>query len=232
MISFINTYKSYWLNSFNIKKLSSRDDYRIAIIGNILIVLVTWNLKTFFNPITSTFLYKLFTNFPFYFLLTTIIPQISITIRRFKDINKKWDWIFLSLHPAGNLITVIWLFFENSKAVRNIDPNFKGNKFKKIRFFLYGLFLPFIALIISIPGPPIVLFLTLPISLFILLPKAYKLAGFNKNKVKSLGMFLPFLFGTLTIFYWLFLFGVLLFIGIMGLTSMLAVEAAIQLYWV
>ena len=174
--SFINTYKGYWLNSFNIKNSSSRNDYRIAIIGNFIIFLITWNLKALFNPITSPFPYELFTNFRFYFLLISIIPQISITIRRFKDINKKWDWIFLSLHPVGNLITVIWLFFENPKVRDDKALNLKGNNFNKLRFFLYGLFLPFLSLIISLPGLPISLYLTLPISLFILLPKAYNIA--------------------------------------------------------
>ena len=131
MISLLNTYKDYWINSLNIKKASSRNDYQIAIIGNIVILLILWFLNNLFNPETVRSPFGIRTTTQLYFLLLSIIPQISITIRRLKDINKKWDWIFLSVHPAGNLFTVIWLFFAKSGRKRTpfaAEKDIKRNK--------------------------------------------------------------------------------------------------------
>ena len=138
MISLLNTYKDYWFNSFNIKKAASRSDYQIAIIGNIVILLILWFLNNLFNPETVSSPFGIRTTTQLYFLLLSIIPQISITVRRLKDINKKWDWIFLSVNPAGNLFTVIWLFFAKSGSKRAPfaeEKDIKRNKISKKKVF-------------------------------------------------------------------------------------------------
>ena len=226
MISLLNTYKDYWFNSFNIKKAASRSDYQIAIIGNIVILLILWFLNNLFNPVTVRSPFGIRTSAQLYFLLLSIIPQISITIRRLKDINKKWDWIFLSVHPAGNLFTVIWLFFAKSGSKRTpfaAEKDIKRNKISKKRFFVYGLFIPFGALFYSVFELffslylPFSLFFSFLISIFLLLPKAYNSTEFNKNKK----WFHLFLFGALTLIYWFSLWSMIIIFGLMTLGSML-----------
>ena len=78
MISLLNTYKDYWFNSFNIKKAASRSDYQIAIIGNIVILLILWFLNNLFNPETVRSPFGIRTTTQLYFLLLSIIPQISV----------------------------------------------------------------------------------------------------------------------------------------------------------
>ena len=226
MISLLNTYKDYWFNSFNIKKAASRSDYQIAIIGNIVILLILWFLNNLFNPETVRSPFGIRTSTQLYFLLLSIIPQISITVRRLKDINKKWDWIFLSVHPAGNLFTVIWLFFAKSGSKRAPfaeEKDIKRNKISKKRFFVYGLFIPFGALFYSVFDLffsfylPFSLFFSFLISVFLLLPKAYNSTEFNKNKK----WFHLFFFGALTLIYWFSLWSMIIIFGLMNLGSML-----------
>ncbi len=226
MISLLNTYKDYWFSSFNIKKAASRSDYQTAIIGNIVIFLILWFLNNFFNPEIVRSPFGIRTTTQLYFLLLSIIPQISITVRRLKDINKKWDWIFLSVHPAGNLFTVIWLFFAKSGSKRApfaAEKDIKRNKISKKRFYVYGLFIPFGALFYSLFDLffsfylPFSLFFSFLISVFILLPKAYNSTEFNKSKK----WFHLFSFGALTLIYWFSLWSMLIIFGLMNLGSML-----------
>ena len=226
MISLLNTYKDYWGNSFNIKKSASKSDYQIAIIGNIFILLILWFLNNIFNPETALSPFEIPTTTQLYFLLLSIIPQISITVRRLKDINKKWDWIFLSVHPAGNLFTVIWLSSTKSgikRAPFSEEKDIKRNKISKKRFFVYGLLIPFGAIFYSAFDLffsfylPFSLFFSFLISVFLLLPKAYNSTEFNKNKK----WFHLFFFGALTLIYWFSLWSIIIVIGIINLGSML-----------
>ena len=51
----------------------------------------------------------------FFFLLGTFIATISLSVRRLRDMGKKWWWVFWSFIPFINLIFSIWLFITPSK---------------------------------------------------------------------------------------------------------------------
>ena len=63
----------------------------------------------------------------------TLIPYLSINIRRLRDSGRKWAWIFINLIPVlGNIIYLVFLFQPslndlNKKRIKN-----KSKKFQKL----------------------------------------------------------------------------------------------------
>ncbi len=101
----IESYKKFWKKGFDFKGISTRSEYWLAILANsivyigflILIAITTAiseNLGVFFNLIFILY------------ALGQIIPSLSILIRRLRDIEKGWQWIFITLIP---FIGGIWL---------------------------------------------------------------------------------------------------------------------------
>lgn len=123
-----SSYISGWKKSFDYKSKSSRLDF---ISFNVIFLLVYVVLSIFYRlclsfsyafsdligvfSILLEFLSQTIQIGLLFFLLGTFVSIISLTVRRLRDMGKKWWWVFCSFVPFVNLIFNIWLFVTPSK---------------------------------------------------------------------------------------------------------------------
>ena len=84
--NFFNAYKEFWIKATEFKGFTSRSDWWLVQLANLIISFLTIPifLKTFgFNA----------------YGIVCIIPQVAIDIRRMRDFGKDWKWIFINLIP-------------------------------------------------------------------------------------------------------------------------------------
>lgn len=113
----LKAYERYWKNYFNFKGRSSRSDYWFASLADCIIYLLFF-LIMFIAPKTAMVSYYIY-------ILATIIPNISITVRRFHDIGKSFVYILFGLIPiVGRIIVLVWLASggENGTNQYGDDP--------------------------------------------------------------------------------------------------------------
>tara|TARA_S200000501_G_scaffold173190_1_gene163131 strand:+ start:517 stop:1530 length:1014 start_codon:yes stop_codon:yes gene_type:complete len=121
----INSFITAWKKAFDIKGKTSRKDFWFYQLVSFLLFLalnVTQNIVTNLqyaalgdvgNETYSIFaeifaiIGQLISIFSFLLILGSIIVQFSISVRRLRDIQKKWTWIFIQLIPIFG-----WLYFE------------------------------------------------------------------------------------------------------------------------
>jgi uncharacterized membrane protein YhaH (DUF805 family) len=48
--------------------------------------------------------------------VATIVPSLSLTVRRLRDAGKHWAWMFIQLIPLVGLIWIIYLLVQPSVA--------------------------------------------------------------------------------------------------------------------
>ena len=99
---FFNAYKKFWLEATNFNGKTTRSDWWLVQLANLIISILTIQifLKTFgFNV----------------YGIICILPQLTMDIRRLRDFGKNWKWIFINLIPIfGWIIWFIWLGFGRS----------------------------------------------------------------------------------------------------------------------
>ena len=94
----INAFTSAWKRSFDYTGRSDRGDYWWFVLANVIVsivLLLLSNASTFFG-----WIYTLWA-------IATIVPSISLSVRRLRDAGKDWQWIFVSITIIGTL----WLFY-------------------------------------------------------------------------------------------------------------------------
>ena len=98
----INSYKTFWTKAFDFKGRSTRSQFWLAYLANILIYILLLILVGISGELDNPGLFFSIYNL---YILVTIIPNLSITIRRVRDMGKGWPWIFINLIP---IVGAIW----------------------------------------------------------------------------------------------------------------------------
>ncbi|WP_269609240.1 DUF805 domain-containing protein [Prochlorococcus marinus] len=97
----IEAYKRFWTLAFEFKGRTSRPDYWWAVLASFLVALILAILGSISEPFMALYLL-------YYF--ATFTPNISMSIRRLRDIGKSWQWIFINFIPmAGGILFLIIL---------------------------------------------------------------------------------------------------------------------------
>ena len=97
----INAYKSFWTRAFDFKGVTNRPDFWWAVLANWIVYIVLIIISGLTGqPGREGWL-------PVTYSIIQIIPNVSIAIRRVRDVGKSWQWIFIHLIP---LVGVIWFF--------------------------------------------------------------------------------------------------------------------------
>ena len=94
----INAFTSAWKRSFDYSGRADRGDYWWFVLANLIIsvvLLLLNNASTFFGWIYSLW------------AIATIVPSISLSVRRLRDAGKDWQWIFVGITGIGSL----WLLY-------------------------------------------------------------------------------------------------------------------------
>ena len=126
-----SSYISGWKKAFDYKSKSSRLDF-ISFELVFLIVTVIFRLLQQFAISFSYAFYDSFdgiTSSPlqvfaqtiqvisFFFIVGSFVSGISLTVRRLRDMGKRWWWVFWSFIPIISFIFTVWLFITPSKEI-------------------------------------------------------------------------------------------------------------------
>ena len=94
----IDAYKNFWTKAFDFNGISNRSEYWFAVLANFLVYLtlaIFTGLATGVNDSLAGLLACIY----FLYAFGQIIPGLSVTIRRVRDMGKGWQWIFINLIP-------------------------------------------------------------------------------------------------------------------------------------
>jgi len=95
----IEAYKKYWLNYFNFSGRSTRSDYWYVVLINFVIFQVFSLIDSFIPQLK--FLSTIY-------FLATFIPDITLVVRRYHDINKSgWSYLKLLIPFVGLILFLI-----------------------------------------------------------------------------------------------------------------------------
>ena len=113
----IDSYKRFWTKGLDFKGRTNRSDYWLgAVLANflayIILLIVTGVLAGISESIGA-----FFTVLVFLYGLGQIIPSLSISIRRVRDMGKGWAWIFINLVPIIGGIWFIVLLCQPSVPI-------------------------------------------------------------------------------------------------------------------
>ena len=122
-----SSYISGWKKSFDYKSKSSRLDF---ISFNVIFLLVYVVLSIFYRlclsfsyafsdlievfSILLEFLSQTIQIGLLFFLLGTFVSIISLTVRRLRDMGKRWWWVFWFFIPIISFFFTVWLFITPS----------------------------------------------------------------------------------------------------------------------
>ena len=119
----INSYISYWKRAFDFKGVSTRKEFWLgAVLPNTILEVVLFivallasiiGIAAFDSEILGILGWTLFYLFGF----GTLIPSVAISIRRTRDIGKKWYWFFINFAPCIGAPWFIYLMCQPSVPV-------------------------------------------------------------------------------------------------------------------
>ena len=93
----LNAYKEFWINALDFNGRSKRSEYWLAVLVHALVLL----LLELFRLYALTNIY----------LFCIVVPLLAIQVRRLRDSNKSWKWIFIQFLPV---IGIFWLMYLNA----------------------------------------------------------------------------------------------------------------------
>lgn len=101
----LNAYKNFFVKAFDFKGKSSRKDFLLVYLCNLILAVILMlglsesNVSTISIWIIGLIIYS----------VVTILPSISLTTRRLRDAGFHWGWMFFSLVPTVGSIVVFVL---------------------------------------------------------------------------------------------------------------------------
>ena len=104
----IEAYKRFWIRAFDFEGRTSRVDYWWVVLASFLIGLVLAALGTALEFFMALY--------PLYYF-AGIIPNLSMSIRRVRDVGKSWLWIFINFIPIAGPIWFLILLCRPSVPI-------------------------------------------------------------------------------------------------------------------
>ena len=123
-----SSYISGWKKSFDYKSKSSRLDFISFELVFILVYVSLFVVQKIFISLSFVIdfaiisaLLQVFAHtiqiISFFFILGFLVSGISLTVRRLRDMGKRWWWVFWSFIPIISFIFTVWLFITPSKEI-------------------------------------------------------------------------------------------------------------------
>lgn len=143
-----NSYHKFWLGYTSFRERTTRSDFWFALLVHAVIFVILGALSGIFaslsNPVLPDFMTALswlFKEFLFVYFLATILPFLSLMIRRLRDIAMPWALIFLNFLPIGGTIALLIICTLKAAAANSAIKEFsyeltapKINETGKVRF--------------------------------------------------------------------------------------------------
>ena len=112
----IEAYQKYLINYINFKGCTSRRDYWYVFLFNIIIGMIIFILAELTGVEQISYL-------SFIYELATIIPSISISIRRLHDTNKSgWYYLLILVPFIGTILLLVFMCLDRE------EPNNYGER--------------------------------------------------------------------------------------------------------
>ena len=115
----INYYKDAWKKAFQFKGVANRKEYWywFFVLANILVTIIINLIIGIFNFLGIGLLSQIIgTIFPV-FVLRNLIVNISISVRRLRDLGKRGGWIFIQLIPFLGFLYFMFLMSLPTKGL-------------------------------------------------------------------------------------------------------------------
>lgn len=100
----MESYIKMWTNYFNFKDRTTRKDYWLTVVINILIGAIISFISGFIIKVTG---YHIFDYIMLIYYLLTFIPALAQSVRRMHDVNKSGWYLLMSLIPIVGWIIVL-----------------------------------------------------------------------------------------------------------------------------
>ena len=103
--SMIAAYQAFWTRAFDFSGKSTRNAFWYAFLDNFIVTIILAIISSqasVFGALTTLY------------TIATIIPGISIVIRRLRDAGKAWAWVFIGLIPVIGTIWLLVLYCQPS----------------------------------------------------------------------------------------------------------------------
>ena len=113
----VDAVKLMFSNYSNFKGRTSRHDFWFAILGYFIMALIVGFVAGFISGITGGGK-EITTTITGIFELVTILPLISMEVRRLHDVNKAGWWIFIETIPIVGAI-ILLIFFCSASVDEN-----------------------------------------------------------------------------------------------------------------
>ena len=112
-------FAAFWKNYVNFSDRTTRRGYWMAylfiIIAGIVVGIVSGISDAIgLLPIVYTVMYVPYNVLDVVWFIALILPTIAISVRRLRDMGKKWTWLFISLVPIVGIIWYIVLLCKPS----------------------------------------------------------------------------------------------------------------------
>jgi uncharacterized membrane protein YhaH (DUF805 family) len=109
----MDSYKRFWSKGFEFEGRSTRSDYWFAVLANFLVYILLLILSSIAASISEP-LGGFFGLIYILYGFGQLIPSLSLSIRRVRDMGKGWQWIFINLIPIVGGIWFIILLCQPS----------------------------------------------------------------------------------------------------------------------
>ena len=116
----MNAYRSFWRRYFDFKGYSTRKEYWVPTLVNIVIMAIFLLLIYASSSSKLVWLVNILSGIVLIFVIAMIIPQIAVQVRRLHDINRKGFLVYL------NLVLVLVESFLREGSVLATIINFIG----------------------------------------------------------------------------------------------------------
>lgn len=114
----IEYYKKYWSNYVNFQGRARRSEMWYPVLCNFLVALVLGILINLVNALSILSVL---------FSLATLLPSLSVEVRRLHDVGKSGWWLFIALVPlVGAILLLVWFCTDSNPAENQYGPNPKG----------------------------------------------------------------------------------------------------------
>jgi len=101
-------YLNMWRNFANFSGRTNRRGFWMACL---------FNLFAFLAILLAAFIIPPFIVFQFLYAAAVIIPELSLTVRRLRDVGRAWYYIFLPFIPVvGTIILIVLLCKQSSPS--------------------------------------------------------------------------------------------------------------------
>ena len=120
MVGFVEAITLFFQNYVNFQGRSSRGAYWFWVLASIGISFVTGFIDGLIfgaaGPVNGLF------------ILATLIPSISLGVRRLHDIGRSGWWLLISLTIIGIILLIVWACFPGERKENDYGPDVEAGK--------------------------------------------------------------------------------------------------------